>query len=114
MIKATNRVAALPWRREVCDFDLCRKCWDEREWQGAPKKLEMRPLPKSMCVDDSMIPSHWDKARLEDIPMGKGLSPKHEGMMNKFAKIPLPAEDVREIQCLGMPLHALAQKERSC
>ena len=47
-----------------------------------------------------MIPSYWDKARLEDIPMEKGLSPKEEGMMNKFAKIPLPIEDVREIQKL--------------
>ena len=54
-----------------------------------------------MEVNHSIIPSYWDKSRLEDIPMEKGLNPNEENTMNKFAKIELKGTDLEAIQYLG-------------
>jgi len=53
-----------------------------------------------MEVNHSIIPSYWDKSRLEDIPMEKGLNPNEENTMNKFAKIELKGTDLEAIQKL--------------
>ena len=56
---------------------------------------------RCMAVNHSIIPSYWDKSRLEDIPMEKGLNPNEENTMNKFAKIELSGSDLEAIQYLG-------------
>ena len=56
---------------------------------------------KCMAVNDSIIPSYWDKSCLEDIPMEKGLNPNDENTMNKFGKIELTGKDLEAIQYLG-------------
>ena len=62
------------------------------------KSCERREVGKAMEVDDSMIPSYWDKSILEDIPMENGLSPSKAGTLNKFAKIQLADKEMVSIQ----------------
>lgn len=85
---------------EVCDFDLCDKCFEARPCLERNKETERRAEMRCMAVNHSIIPSYWDKSRLEDIPMEKGLNPNEENTMNKFAKIELSGSDLEAIQKL--------------
>lgn len=88
------------YRCEVCDFDLCDKCYDVREVIDAKPKMRMELKMESMKVDKTLIPRHWDETIMGDIHMEKGLSPTADNVMNRFGKIQLNEKEVTAIQCL--------------
>ncbi|CAJ1399876.1 unnamed protein product [Effrenium voratum] len=86
------------YRCEVCDFDLCDKCYDVREVIDAKPKMRMELKMESMKVDKTLIPRHWDETIMGDIHMEKGLSPTADNVMNRFGKIQLSEKEVTAIQ----------------
>ena len=83
-------------------FPWFPRCFEARPCLETNKETERRGVPaRCMEVNHSIITSYWDKSRLEDIPMEKGLNPNEENTMNKFAKIELKGSDLEAIQYLG-------------